>query len=46
MLHGLMERFGGYRVWNVGIEVLGFPPTWNPSTREILLLQETLEKGT
>ncbi len=39
----LAQRFGGSAVWKAGIEVLGFPPTWQPSTSDVLKIQEYLE---
>lgn len=44
-LYGLMNRFGGYRTWLAGLDVLGWPPTWNPSTQELLKIQTNLERN-
>lgn len=45
LLRPLVERFGNEAVWHKGIEVLGHPPSWTPSTSDVLKLQEALEKG-
>jgi len=39
----LVRKFGFDRVYSVGIDVLGYPPTWFPDIRDLLLLKSTLE---
>lgn len=34
-LRSFAEEFGPLRVWDAGISVLGYPPTWEPSVHEI-----------
>jgi hypothetical protein len=40
----LVAKYGWRRVWRVGIDVLGYPPTWEPSLIEVLNLKSELEK--
>lgn len=41
----LANQYGPAAVWFAGEEILGWPPTWQPSLRDVLLIQEYLEKG-
>jgi hypothetical protein len=41
----LIERFGAERVWDAGIDVLKYPPTWAPDGFEILTLAERLNEN-
>ena len=41
----LAEKYGPAPVWFAGIEALGWPPTWQPSLRDVLRISEYLEKG-
>ena len=45
MLDGLVDKFGPQKVWDVGLEVLGFPPNLFPSVLQVLEIQQALEKG-
>ena len=42
-LSHLIERYGHGQVWNAGVEVLGYPPTWWLSELEVLLVTRKLE---
>ncbi len=44
-LAGLAERFAPERIWRVGLELFGFPPTLQLATNDLLTLQNALEKG-
>lgn len=43
-LRSLVAKHGWARVWSVGLSVLGYPPTWEPSLIELLNLKNELEK--
>ncbi len=43
MLATLAEQHGAERVWRVGIETLGYPPTWQDMLSEVMELQQALE---
>jgi hypothetical protein len=43
-LRRLVDRFGHHKVWSVGLKVLGFPPTWEPSLVEVLSLSKELQR--
>lgn len=42
-LRVLADEFGPVRVWKVGMEVFGYPPTWEPSVTDLLRLQTALK---
>lgn len=39
----LVAKHGWRRVWRVGLDMLGYPPTWEPSLLEVLNLKSELE---
>lgn len=39
----LAERYGAERVWHAGIEANGWPPTWQPGTRDLMAIAAILE---
>lgn len=41
-LHPDLDRHGSDKVWSIGLEVLGFPPTWADRREETQLLSDTL----
>ncbi|MFG0260995.1 MAG: hypothetical protein ACF788_01195 [Novipirellula sp. JB048] len=41
-IQGIVQRFGAEAVWQSGIEVLGFPPSWEPSIDDSLLILKHL----
>jgi hypothetical protein len=45
MFRVLYDKYGAQAVYETGLEVLGFPPTWAfPSLDQILLVQKELQK--
>lgn len=45
MLATLAEQHGAWRVYTTGIEVLGYPPTWQDLLSEVMELQAALERS-
>lgn len=45
MVRPLVVRFGDNEVYDVWMKTLGYPPTWNPGIEDVLVVQDTLEKG-
>lgn len=43
-LRPLLDEFSAERIWKVGLEVLGFPPTWAPSINDLMKVKEALRK--
>jgi hypothetical protein len=43
MLQRLVAEHGAERVWNAGIETLGYPATWQDLLSEVMELQQALE---
>jgi len=41
----LVQSYGAARVWEVGLRVLKFPPTWIHATNEAELVLAGLEKA-
>jgi len=39
-----VRRFGGKRVWDVGLDVFGYPPSWCTSGREFKTLSDALNR--
>lgn len=44
MLRPLVREFGAKRVYEKGMEVLGFPPTWVHAAGEIAAMEAALGK--
>lgn len=42
-LQPLIQRFGAEEVWQAGLDVLGWPIAWQPSTGDLLRVKERLE---
>lgn len=42
-MRSIVERHGGDSLYRVGLGVLGFPPTWNPSRNQIAAIIEVIE---
>lgn len=45
MTRQLVERFGQGKVWSVGLDALGYPPTWITHGSEVAQLRSALEDG-
>lgn len=45
MMLPTVRRYGSRSVWNVGLAVLGYPPTWITSGEEIFKLTEAIANG-
>ena len=43
-LQGLIDRFGADVVWEVGINVLGYPPSWLVGPEDALTIQDAIEE--
>lgn len=43
-LAGLVEQYGADVVWNVGIEALGYPPSWQVGPDDALKIQDAIEE--
>ena len=41
-LQPFIMEFGCREVWEAGLHVLGFPPTWKPSLNDLIKLREYL----
>lgn len=41
-LRALVQQFGAAVVWSRGIQLLGYPPTWDISGKQILELEVSL----
>lgn len=41
----LVEKYGGKRVWQAGLKVLKFPPTWVQETASAVAVAEELERS-
>ena len=42
-LQTLVAKYGAREVWEAGLEVLGFPPAWQPSLNDAAKIQQHLE---
>ncbi|MGC1275908.1 MAG: hypothetical protein WBC44_19555 [Planctomycetaceae bacterium] len=42
--YGLLDQYGAELVWRVGLETLGFPPTWSQAASEIDRVSAALEE--
>lgn len=38
-----IELYGGDRVYRLGLDALGYPPTWNPSLDELATIERLLK---
>jgi len=45
MLAPLAERYGAATVWQVGIETLGYPPSWLIGPKALTRIAEALERS-
>jgi hypothetical protein len=43
-LSGLVQKFGWCRVYETGLELFGYPPTWEPGLKELLDLRNLLKE--
>jgi len=43
-LQTMVEKYGAEEVWYRGIDVLGYPPSWNVGIGIALKLQKALEE--
>jgi len=43
-LQPLIEQYGAERVWKIGIETLGYPPSWAVGLQSALQIQDALEE--
>lgn len=41
----MVAEFGWYRVYAAGLDCFGYPPTWEPSLRELLDLKTLLNRS-
>lgn len=41
----MVAKFGPAAVWRAGLDQLGYPITWEPSTLEILTTKKAIENG-
>lgn len=39
----LIEQYGADRVWRIGLNVLGYPVSWEPNGLELLTLAKELK---
>ena len=42
MLRRAVELHGAARLWNAGLDVLGYPANWATSGKEVVRLQQAL----
>jgi hypothetical protein len=40
----MVEKYGWFRVYEAGLELIGFPPTWDPSLKQLLAIKSYLEE--
>lgn len=45
LLQPLVEKHGGKVVQDAGLCVLGYPPAWAHTYKEIMAVQQSIEKG-
>jgi hypothetical protein len=45
-LRPLVAKYGAAFVWNVGLEDLGYPPTWCYDGKEVVKLKDAIAKRT
>lgn len=44
ILEGLLEKYTPQEIWDVGKQVLGWPPTWMPSMNQVVMIAEAIER--
>lgn len=42
LLQSLVDQFGPEMIYEAGLKVLGYPPTWEPSLKEVLQIKQFL----